>query len=142
MEPGLCLGPRTTALDEVENRFVTHLAQHPGRVRQDPAVAWVGGLISAGKVDKNYESLARGNKNIPHPKYGRGVGTFLTIAPDALPLISDRSVMCYQIPLAQTSRPGFSGLYGTHTLQLCSEFFTFSSLELKNLGNQISAIFT
>ena len=45
----------------VDNRFVTQLAQHLGRVRRDP----VGGLISAGQVDKNYELFARGNKNIP-----------------------------------------------------------------------------
>ena len=28
----------------------------------------MGGLISAGQVDKNYELLARGNKNIPQPR--------------------------------------------------------------------------
>ena len=49
-----CLGPRI-ALDEVDNRIVTQLAQHPGRVRQDPRR---GGLISAGKVHSIAPNMA------------------------------------------------------------------------------------
>ena len=64
-----------------------------------------GGADLGGKSSREIRTtshLREGTKTFHSPEYGGGVGTFLTIAPDALPLISDRSVMSYQIPLAQT----------------------------------------